>query len=147
MCSENFTIHSTKIYQLIQILIIFCYGGTISFLFQLLWKVFYFHCYVQILRSLKANCFTVLQHTMSLLKKFLTLITLDEKMNFLQSNLHLFLTNLYAWLLIFNTLLKVKTLSRLLLIFLCKSLYKIIQSICILRNSTNSRPTIFNQSP
>ena len=81
---------------------------------------------------------------MSLLKKFHILITLNVKPNFLQSNLHLFLTNLYALPLVFNTLLKVKTLHTLQSIFLCKSLYKIIKSLCILRNSTDSSPTIFN---
>ena len=35
-------------------------------------------------------------YTMSLLKKFHTLITLNETLYFLQSNLHLFFTKLYA---------------------------------------------------
>ena len=65
---------------------------------------------------------------MSLLKKLHSLITLNDKLNFLQSNLHLFLTNLCALPLVFNTLLKEKTLHTLESIFLCKSLYKIIKS-------------------
>ena len=54
---------------------------------------------------------------MSLLKKFHSLITLNDKLNFLQSNLHLFLTNLRALPLVFNTLLKEKTLHTLESIF------------------------------
>ena len=46
--------------------------------------------------NLQANCLTVQQHTISLLKKFHTLITLNEKLYFLQSNLNLFFTNLNA---------------------------------------------------
>ena len=101
---------------------------------------------------LQVNCLTVLQHTMSLLTKFHTLITLNEKLYFLRSNLHLFFKNVYAWSLVFINLVytikkKKKTLQTLHSIFLCKSLYKIITSACILRNSTDSRPTIFNWSP
>ena len=52
----------------------------------------------------------MLQHTMSLLKKFHTLIITQnkKKLHFLQFNLHLCFANLYAWPLIFNTLLEVK---------------------------------------